>query len=263
MREKSELDSVVAMLTQWVTDVKLRNSLNDTGINSTSENLVLRLLNAAFDYNLTNLNWDDTNYPAIDLGDRKLGIAVQVTATDTIDKIKETLKKFFTPKVPYKKFPGGLYFFFLKEKPPKLQTKTKQNLKIIATGFDPEQQMWSMNTLLTRMEELYSNDRSRFSKLKAILEEEFVDDHRKLNHRGTKTVRNDRHIFGLGILIGALVEANFVLSHIDENSEKHKENANEFSELAREEAATLGLQDEIESLLDSLAPECDSKSFFH
>ena len=56
MREKSELDSIIEMLTQWVTAVKLRNTVNDTGINRTSENLVLRLLNAAYGYELKNLN---------------------------------------------------------------------------------------------------------------------------------------------------------------------------------------------------------------
>lgn len=67
MGEKNELDAVVEMLTQWVTAVKLRNALNYTDINRTAENLALRLLNTAYDYNLKNLNWDQSNYPAVDL----------------------------------------------------------------------------------------------------------------------------------------------------------------------------------------------------
>ena len=114
MREKSELDVVIEMLTQWVTAVKLRNSVNDTAINRTSENLVLRLFNVAYGYELKNLNWEESNYPAVDLGDRERGIAFQVTATDTLDKIRETLKKFYIQNGPHKEFPGGLYFFFLK-----------------------------------------------------------------------------------------------------------------------------------------------------
>ena len=68
MREKNELDAVVEMLTQWVTAVKLRNALNYTDINRTAENLALRLLNTAYEYNLEKLNWDQNNYPAVDLG---------------------------------------------------------------------------------------------------------------------------------------------------------------------------------------------------
>ncbi len=172
MKEKNELDVVKEMLTQWVTAVKLRNSVNDMEINRTSENLVLRLLNLAYDYDLTNLNWEGNNYPAIDLGDREGGIALQVTSTSTLDKIKETLRKFYTIDGPHNEFTKGLYFFFLKEKPPRLKAEVKRKLKT-NYGFDPDQQMWSMKTLLTRMEELYSKDRPRFNKVKKILEEEF------------------------------------------------------------------------------------------
>jgi hypothetical protein len=69
MGEKNELDAVVEMLTQWVTAVILRNALNYMDINRTAENLVLRLLNTLYDYNLENLNWEQNNYPAVDLGD--------------------------------------------------------------------------------------------------------------------------------------------------------------------------------------------------
>jgi WD40 repeat protein len=183
MREKRELDSVMAMLTQWVTAVKLRNTVNDTGINRTSENLVLRLLNAAYGYDLKNLNWEESNYPAVDLGDRGRGIAFQVTATDTPDKIKETLKRFYAHDGTHKGFPGGIYFFFLKEKPPNLKTKTKQSLRKIAPRFDPVQQMWSMKKLLMKIEELYSEERLRFNKVKEILEEEFGYGNEKISRR--------------------------------------------------------------------------------
>lgn len=169
MREKYQLELIVEMLTQWLTAVKLRNSVNDTGINRTSENLVLRLLNAAYDYDLVNLNWEDSQYPAVDLGDRERGISFQVTSTKTLNKIKESLKKFYMEGGPHKDFPGGIYFFFLTEKPPNLNTETKQKLQKIAPCFNADQQMWCINKLLTRIEELYSKDRERFFKLKEIL----------------------------------------------------------------------------------------------
>lgn len=183
MRDKSELDSIIEMLTQWVTAVKLRNTVNDTGINRTSENLVLRLLNAAYGYELKNLNWEESNYPAVDLGDRRRGIAFQVTATDTPDKIKETLKKFYAHDGTHKEFPGGIYFFFLKEKLPNLEKKTKQSFREIAPTFDPVKQMWSMKKLLMRIEELYSEERLRFNKVKEILEEEFGYGQEKISRR--------------------------------------------------------------------------------
>lgn len=173
MREKEELDSIINMMSWWVSQVNMRNSRNDTSINKTSENLVLRLLNAAYDYNLTNLNWEHNNKEAVDLGDRERGIAFQVTAKDTLAKVKDTLKKFFSIKGPHKDFPGGIYFFFLTEKPPSLKAKTKQSLQKFAPGFNADQQMWSMNTLQTRMEKLYSTNRDHFDRVKKTLEEEF------------------------------------------------------------------------------------------
>jgi FKBP-type peptidyl-prolyl cis-trans isomerase len=172
MAEENELNSVVAMLTLWVTSVKLRNSVNDTGINHTSENLILRLLNTAYDYDLINLNWKDNNYPAIDLGDPKKGIAFQVTSTGKPGKISETLRKFYAQGGPHIHFPKGIYFFFLKEKTPNLNANTKQKMKS-KFGFNSDQQMWSINTLLTRTKELYSKDRKRFDEVKELLEEEF------------------------------------------------------------------------------------------
>jgi len=169
------LDTMVEMLTQWVTAVKLRNAVNYTDINRIAENLALRLLNTVYNYNLENLNWDLSNYPAVDLGDDKRGISFQVTASGTLDKIKETLRKFYAPKGPHEDFPGGLYFFFINEKPPALRAETKRELKS-KYGFDMDSadgHMVSIAELLKQIERLYSTDRQRFDKVKEILEEEF------------------------------------------------------------------------------------------
>jgi hypothetical protein len=161
MGEKNELDAVVEMLTQWVTAVKLRNALNYTDINRTAENLALRLLNMAYDYNLKNLNWDQNNYPAVDLGDQKRGIAFQLTASDDLKKIKETVAKFYAPA---------------------LSAETKRKLKT-KYGIDVERQMLSMKELLMRMEELNSTDRKRFLRVKDLLAEEWGYGTGKINRR--------------------------------------------------------------------------------
>lgn len=182
MNEKNELDAVVVMLTQWVTAVKLRNAVNYTDINRLAENLVLRLLNTAYDYNLKNLNWEQNNYPAVDLGDHERGIAFQVTASGDFKKIKDTVEKFYAPDGPHKEFPNGLYFFFIREKAPTLSSETKQKLKT-KYGFDGDRQMLSIKELLMRMEELYSMDRERFRRVKDLLEEEWGYESGKINRR--------------------------------------------------------------------------------
>ena len=170
------------MLTQWVTAVKLRNAVNYTDINRTAENLALRLLNTAYDYNLKNLNWDQYNYPAVDLGDQKRGIAFQVTASDDLKKIRDTVEKFYALEGPHKEFPGGLCFFFIKEKTPALSAETKRKLKT-KYGFEVDRQILSIKELLMRMEELYTTDRKRFLRVKDLLEEEWGYGTGKINRR--------------------------------------------------------------------------------
>ena len=65
-----------------------------TDLPKLSENLTAALLRELMGFrNLRNLNADQKkNYPGLDLADEKLGIGVQVTATASLDKVKETLQ---------------------------------------------------------------------------------------------------------------------------------------------------------------------------
>ena len=66
-----------------------------TDIKLVSETVLIPILGAVYGFNnLRNLNYNDDNYPGIDLGDDKARVAIQVTSTPSIEKIKETLQKF-------------------------------------------------------------------------------------------------------------------------------------------------------------------------
>lgn len=62
--------------------------------NIAMEDVICRLLNLVYGYQLVNLNTQKENYPGIDLGDEHNRIAVQVTSNNSRDKIQETLRKF-------------------------------------------------------------------------------------------------------------------------------------------------------------------------
>ena len=64
-------------------------------LSESEESLMEGLLNIILDSNLKNMNLERENFPAIDLGDRRKGLAVQVTSTGTRDKVRHTLKEFF------------------------------------------------------------------------------------------------------------------------------------------------------------------------
>jgi len=74
--------------------IELSNAENLTSINIIAENFFRDLLNLAFGYNLKNMNIDESNTAAIDLGDGRSKIAIQVTATGGKAKITKTLRKF-------------------------------------------------------------------------------------------------------------------------------------------------------------------------
>lgn len=78
-----------------VVEVYLRmcNKINLTDINNILENVYKEILNIVYDTNLVNLN---THYlfPAVDLGDDAKKIAIQVTSTRDISKIRHTIDEF-------------------------------------------------------------------------------------------------------------------------------------------------------------------------
>lgn len=64
-------------------------------INKTMEIVLTDLLNEVYGLSLINLNIIKYNHPAIDLGDKSQGIAVQVTSDGSKTKFSKTLDKFF------------------------------------------------------------------------------------------------------------------------------------------------------------------------
>lgn len=73
--------------------IRFENSANLNSINTLLENPFKDIMNIIFDYNLINLNTAYL-YPAVDLGDESKKVAVQVTSTNDISKIKHTLTTF-------------------------------------------------------------------------------------------------------------------------------------------------------------------------
>lgn len=90
MNRKSLLDGIIHYLSILRVSVELHNSLNHQDINVVSENFFRDFLNLAFGYELKNINIVEKNARAIDLGDEDARIAIQVTSTAGMPKIKHT-----------------------------------------------------------------------------------------------------------------------------------------------------------------------------
>jgi len=75
--------------------VELNNHLNLLDINILIENLFRDILNVIYkDRTFTNLNSEESNFTAIDLGDSKKDLAFQVTSTTSIGKVRKTIEKY-------------------------------------------------------------------------------------------------------------------------------------------------------------------------
>lgn len=85
------LDEIIFVLSTFESYIKYRSKLSLTDANISAESLVADLLNALHGWGLRNTNAATSNYPCIDLIDKKKRIGVQVTATTTLKKIKSTI----------------------------------------------------------------------------------------------------------------------------------------------------------------------------
>lgn len=83
-------------MSQLASQVEAASAMQLYDIHKVSENLVLGILRELYGWrNLRNLNATErANFPGIDLADDVAGIAIQVTATPTLDKIKSTIETF-------------------------------------------------------------------------------------------------------------------------------------------------------------------------
>ncbi len=183
MKEMDEVKRVIVLLSQWVAAVKISNARGYTDINRVSENLALRLLNTLYDYELENLNWTKGNYPGIDLGCRKTGIAFQVTSQNDWEKITETVEKFFESDEP-KNYPQGIRLFLLVEKKRKYQLNRNQTEFLNnSKGFNLHDHIMDISGLAAEIERCYSDDRDRFDNILKLLEDEFGFGEKKIGRR--------------------------------------------------------------------------------
>ena len=95
MLKREEYIKEIQIRLSWIaTYVSYRNSLNLQDVNVLAEDFICGLLNLVYGYELENLNSVHTNYTAIDLGDKKRRVAIQVTSNNSSSKITTTLNKF-------------------------------------------------------------------------------------------------------------------------------------------------------------------------
>jgi hypothetical protein len=103
MKTLSSHNRIRELMSMFVAQVEGASVTGMTDINKVAETVLIPLFKEVYGLkNLKNLNTDAANFPAIDLGDEKARVAIQVTSTSDIDKVKETLRKFIDHNLHHK-----------------------------------------------------------------------------------------------------------------------------------------------------------------
>jgi len=142
--------------------VEIKNKLALTDDAKWGEFFFCELLNIIYDYELVNLNVKEIeNYAGIDLGDSANKICIQVTGTNTTDKIHKTLE--ISDKYNREKEYDTLIILIIgfKQKYPRVVFSSK------FSNFNKDEHIWDIHTLIKKIKELSPE------KMKAIAD--FID----------------------------------------------------------------------------------------
>ncbi len=135
-------DYIEEKLSILATRVELRGKLNILNYHIHSENFYLHFLNLLFGWKLENENAKLQNVPSIDLIDRTNKIFIQVSATNSKQKIENTLKgKIFENYKDY-----NFKFISISKDAKKLRDKTYVNPFNI--NFNPKTDIYDTKTIL-------------------------------------------------------------------------------------------------------------------
>jgi len=99
LKSMDYLSTITSGLVHLSRCVEARASINLNDINIHSENFYKELFNLIYGHELKNLNSITKNSTSIDLADDNKKICIQVTCTNTIEKIKKTVDKFINEKL--------------------------------------------------------------------------------------------------------------------------------------------------------------------
>lgn len=96
MKQLDLINEFLTAMSQLATRAEGASSAQMYDAHKVSENLVLGVFRELYGWrNLRNLNSaESANFPGIDLADDVAGVAIQITATPTLDKVKSTIETF-------------------------------------------------------------------------------------------------------------------------------------------------------------------------
>lgn len=199
MKRQDYINKIIRNLARFVEEVKGYNSGNLYDINIHAENALIPILNNIFSLQLINANAvNNQRYPAVDLVDDVNRVAFQITATSGIDKVKDTLEKFFENRLNEKY--DTLYIYVLTQKQKSYSQIAISDVIQEGFVFDAKNHIIDVSDLNEKV--TYLQPLEKIELLARLCEHEFSD--RQIEERNKKFqsgfLKNDAEKLYLNIL---------------------------------------------------------------
>jgi hypothetical protein len=190
MNRQKSLNRIAELLSRFSNEVKMLNSASLYDINIHSENILIPLINEAFDLNLINANFDEEkNYSAVDLIDNKNRVSFQVTSSADNEKIKHTLNQF----VKHERFNDYdiLFIYIISEKQASYTGKGHTEIIDGKFSFDKDENILDNNDLFKKIAGLVSFQKIR--NIEELLEAEFTDAKIEARRKNLENPQEKKH----------------------------------------------------------------------
>ena len=167
------LVSIRDYLSRFQLQVKIATANSEYDLNQHAENIILPILNLIFDTNFKNVNESDRkNFESLDLiDDQVTRIGIQVTATNSLEKVKATLTKFI--KYGHNKRVDKVFVYVLSEKQKSYSQEAIDKIVKGKVDFDARKQILDAKDIYALIKSI--NDVMKFQRINDLLELQFSD----------------------------------------------------------------------------------------
>lgn len=171
MNQQKSLLRISQLLSRFSEQVDILNCNGEFSINIHAENILIGILNVIFDCKLENVNYQENRiYPAIDLRDKGKRLAIQVTASSNLAKIKHTLSEFIANGL-YKDY-DTLYIYVITKKQKTYKQSSINNIVEGKFSFLTDN-IIDKTDLYLKLNEM--NDIQKIETICQLLESQFAD----------------------------------------------------------------------------------------
>lgn len=166
------INKIIKYAALFIHEVEGFNALNHYHINIHAESFLVPVLNEIFELSLENLNaTQKKNFPAIDLADFGNRVAFQITATNTSEKIYDTLRTFFNKGLD-KKF-DSIFFYIITHKKEKFNEKRIEDIIPDGYSFSASVNIIDITDILRKIDAIASPGKLEY--IAKLYEVEFSD----------------------------------------------------------------------------------------